>query len=456
MFDALRTPDPARLDVRRRAHPRVGLGLDVVRTLRVDAGSTPRAAGLWFEADEEFPRSFEVRARTWLADERGGLANLADAPRSGTSPSAAPRSAVQRSLAPQSVAPRAGDPSGGPDGAHLSSAGPVDLVRTYRAHLRGVHALGRLRLRLRGRLGLVVRTALVHGAQPIEVEPALLTLRRNLKLAASERWRDLGVRTLRRRGGMLEFESLRELVTGDDVRSVDWKASARRARPIVRQYQEERGQEIVIAIDCGRRMGSTTSHEIVAQRGVRVRAGTTKLDHALDAALQLCAIALQHGDRVGVLAFDDGVRAWIPARRNAAHQRRLRDALFALEPSERESDLERALRELALRHPRRALVLVLSDVADPLSLDRQRRALATASRRHRLVLAALDDPAPRVASAPESQAPAALRAVALAAEAERRAALRSLASARVRTLDAVPSELAGPLVATWLSERRAL
>lgn len=436
VVDWVSTPDPRRLDVRRRLAARAALGRDLVRTLRVDATATPRASGLVLEIDEEFPASFEVVARTRLV------------PDARATPLSKER--------PGTVAPASGDPSGGSDAVVLPASGPVDLARVYVPRLRGVHALGALRLRLRGRLGLVERAAVVASTHATAVEPALLGLRRNLLLAASERWRDLGSRTSAHRGGLQEFDALRDHVPGDEVRLVDWKAFARRGRPIVRQYREERGQELVVAIDCGRRMGATTS-EHVPRAGSRaeVARGMSKLDHALDAALQLAAVALEHGDRVGAIAFDADVVAWVPPARGRAHVARLRGALFGLQASARESDLERALRELALRHRRRALVLVLSDVADPLSVARQAAALRAGSGRHRVVFAGLDDPALRALAERRVDADPLLAASAAALQAERAAGLRKLASRTVRVLDAPPAEIAGPAIAAWLSARRS-
>jgi uncharacterized protein (DUF58 family) len=433
--DRLRTPDPRRLDVRRRIAARAALGRDLLRTLRVDLGDVHAAAGLVLEVDEEFPPTFEVVARTRLETQPSVGAVAHDRP--GT------------------VAPARGDPSGGPDAAILPSAGPIDLARVYVPRLRGVHALGGLRLRLRGPLGLVERSARIASTHTTAVEPALIGLRENLALAASERWRDLGSRTSARRGGLQEFDALRDHVPGDEVRLVDWKAFARRGRPIVRQFREERGQELIVAIDCGRRMAATTSEDVAGRRGrVAVARGMTKLDHALDAALQLAAVALEHGDRVGAIAFDADVIAWIPPARGRAQVSRLRRRLFGLQASTRESDLERALREVALRHRRRALVLVLSDVADPLSVDRQATALRAGSGRHRVIFAGLDDPALRVLSGhPERDALLAASAAALVAE--RRASLRRLASRTVRVLDAPPAEAAAPAIAAWLAARRS-
>ncbi len=413
-IDFARTPLPSTLDVRRRVPTSVGLSQDFERALLVVPGA---AAGLTLELREAFPPDFEVRARA-----QGAVAG--------------------------------GDPTGGPDRVQLPAPGraagrPLEVTRTYRASVRGAHALGDVRLRLRSPLGLVWRQARLPGGQRIAVEPALAGLRNTLRLAASERWRDLGVRSLRRRGGLTDFESLRDYVPGDDVRFVDWKAFAHRGRPMVRQYQVERGQELILLVDCGRRMAATAA-------AGRTR-GWTKLDHALDAALQLAAVALQEGDRVGVLAFDSEVRAWVPPRRGSRAFPRLMEAVFDLEPSSKEADLGRALQEVAARHRRRSMVVILSDVADPLSIDRQKSALARGGRRQRLVFAALDDPAVRAASTAE-QAPgpgaSSLRAGAMHVLEERRLALAQLSGAGARILNPLPADAAGPLLAAWLDAKR--
>jgi uncharacterized protein (DUF58 family) len=422
-IDFLRTPRPDRLDVQRRAPARAGLSQDLERVVRIGAQPRGAAAGLPVEVREAFPASFEVRRRTVSAS--GDGVRIEAMPETGLD-----------------------DPTGGPDSCRLPAEGFVDVVRAYRPHERGVHALGDLRLRVMSPWGLLQRQSRLRGETRIEVEPPLLGLKRTLRLAASERWRDLGVRTLRRRGGLMEFESLRDYVHGDDPRLVDWKAFAKRARPIVREFQEERGQELVLAFDCGRRMGATT-----AEGEAR---GWTKLDHALDAGMQIAAVALQRGDRVGCLAFDSRVRAWLPPARGKGNLERFRDAVFALEPSDKESDLDRALRELTLLNRRRALVLVLSDVADPLSVDRQRKALATGSRRHKILFAGLDDPSIRAAAEGRLEVDAATRAAAFTLVEERRDSLRRLHGAGVRVLDTLPAEAAAPLLAAWLEARRGI
>lgn len=403
-IDFARTPRPRKLHVQRTLPARAGLSTEFKRLIRVRAGRR-RVAGLALELDEEFGPELEV-----------------------------------------CTPPIAADPSGGPDAARFPESGALELVRIYRSRVRGVQRLGHVRLRLSSPWKFWWRQERLGAEQTIEIEPPLSGLRRTLQLAESERWRDPGVRVLRRRGGLSEFESLREHVQGDDLRLVDWKAFAKRGRPIVRQFQEERGQELILLFDAGRRMAATSAD-------AKLR-GWSKLDHALDAGLQIAAVALRQGDRVGALAFGSRVLRWIPPMRSAAQQERLRDTLFDLEASSEESDLERALRELGLRHRRRAYVIILSDVADPLSLARQQRALRAASLRHKVLFAALDDPSLRAASEGQGGVDALLRAAAVEQVEERETSLQALHSPGVRVLDALPAEAAAPLLAAWLSMRR--
>lgn len=417
LVDVSRTPRPATLDVRRSLDPRAGLEQEFTRVVHIRA---PRAKGLCVTLFEEFAEPFEVCARS--------LSSLA-------------------TRRPELVPPLAADPTGGPDRAVVPADGRLELARVYRSRRRGVHGLGDMRLRLRGPLGLIERQSHLFGDQAIAIEPALSGLKNTLRLAANERWQELGVRLQRRRGGMTEFESLRDYVHGDDVRLVDWKAFAKRGRPIVRRYQQEQGQDLLLLIDCGRRMGATSA--------AGDERGWSKLDHALDAALEIGAVALQQGERVGVLAFDSALRRFLPPARGRRQLARLREAVFDLEASARESDLARALFELELRHVRRALLLVLSDVADPLSIERQRAALATGSRRHRIVFAGLDDPSLRRAAEGRGELLVGQRGAAFAVLAERRFGLSQLARSGARVIESLPAETAGSLLAAWFDERRA-
>lgn len=424
-FDWFSMPSPERLDVRRSVPPRAGLDQDFVRRLRIEAGP---AGGQRLDVHEEFAPAVRVRARTvgvpGPRPDRGDRAWPA-----GLEPAAEH------------------DPSGGPDVVVLPRSGPLDVLRVYASERRGTQWIGDVRLRLLGRLGLVWRQSKLRGDAEVAIEPALLGLSQTLGLAASQRWSELGVRHLRRPGGLTEFESLRDYVVGDDVRQVDWKAFARRGRPMVRDYQEERGQEMFLVVDVGRRM---------ATAGLDGALRTwSKLDHALDLALQLGAVALQRGDRVGVVAFDSAVRAFVAPARGVRQLARLREAVFDLQPSSLESDLENALRDVSVRHRRRTMLIVLSDVPDALSARPSARALAVGGAHHRVLFVGLDDPVLRRIVDGDSGERAAVRVAALELAAERRRALRELSGSGVRVLDLPASEAAAPLLAAWLDVRRS-
>ncbi|MFT5288738.1 MAG: hypothetical protein ACI8QS_002903 [Planctomycetota bacterium] len=428
LWDRLLTPNPAEASVERDLPVHVGLSQPLTRVLRVQL---PRNRELALAVHEEYPASFRVEH----ADSDADVGSQ-------------------------------------PDRAVTDADGSALLTRTYTPERRGLHSLGSLRLVLSGPLGLVERSALLAGPQNIRVEPALVDLSRILALAASDRWQDLGVRRLRQRGGETEFESLREYVPGDEVRRVDWKAFARRGVPMVREHEVERGQELFLLIDRGRRMralagraaGTKTTAGADASPDASTYASTysggtawSKMDWALEAALQLAAVAIAKGDRVGIATFEQRIDRWVSPARGRGQMRRLASAVFECQATDRESNLERALSELGARHRRRATVLILSDVADPLTIPRQRRALGAASKRHKIVFAALDDPDLRRAALGQGEngveISAALQAASLELLEDRRRGLKGLGGRGVRVLDAIPAELAGPLLSAWLDAR---
>lgn len=323
----------------------------------------------------------------------------------------------------------------------------VELERTWRAHRRGRLALGRLALLPTGPWGLARKRLVLGADEVVQVEPALLGLSRTLALVASERWQDLGLNRMRnRRGGQTEFESLRDYVMGDEPRAIDWKAFARRGKPTVRQYEPERGQEVVLLFDCGRRMVAPVHEPGIPE--------WSKLDHALDAGLQFAAAVLSQGDRVGLLAFGRRLRAWVAPARSGGQFARLKHAIFDLQPTPDECDLSAALAELSARHRRKALVIVISDVADPAHVAAQASALSRGGR-HRIVFAAMNDPDLTRAAADTTPAATGLRAAALAELATRQASFDVLRGYRIPVVDLDSSRAAAPMLAAWFQERRA-
>ncbi len=189
------------------------------------------------------------------------------------------------------------------------------------------------------------------ATQKVKVYPDLTALTKEaLELArASDAPAE---RAQRIRGEGREFESLREYRNGDDYRTIDWKASARRARTMVRVYQPERNQPVLLLLDCGRHMAGKVD-------------GRRKLDHAVDAALRMAKVGLDAGDLVGVLAFASDVRTYLPPRKGREHLRLLTEALYRAEAALEESDYGRAYDFAFARSSRRSMVVLFTDLVDP-------------------------------------------------------------------------------------------
>ncbi len=173
-----------------------------------------------------------------------------------------------------------------------------------------------------------------------------------------------------------EFESIREYSPDDDIRQVNWRASARLGRPMSNQYRVEQDHDVVCVLDAGRLMGAP-----IAQG--------TLLDATLDAATAVALAADELGDRCGAIAFDGSVRRDVQPHRLGG--RRVVAALFDLQPTLEDSDFERAF--MRVGGSRRALVLVLTDLIDERAARSLVRAAPMLTRRHAVVVAGVSDPA---------------------------------------------------------------
>lgn len=244
---------------------------------------------------------------------------------------------------------------------------------------RGDARFGDVHLRLRGPLGLCARQVRIPAAMDVKVYPDLTALTREA-LALAHASDAPSARTQRRRASEgREFESLREYRPGDDYRHIDWKASARHANTLVRTWQPEQHQPVLLLLDCGRHMAGRIQER-------------RKLDHAVDAALRLARVGLEAGDVVGVLAFASGVRAYLPPRKGREHLRLITESLYRTEAALEESDYGRAFDFAFARQTRRALVVLFTDLVDPdASASLLTRTLALRPRHLPVVASLLDE-----------------------------------------------------------------
>jgi uncharacterized protein (DUF58 family) len=303
---------------------------------------------------------------------------------------------------------------------------------------RGDHVLGRIFVRYPTPLGLFHRQCALGEPHPVRVYPDLASLRTYDLLARQDREHGL-FRTLRRQGGESEFERLREYSPDDEYRSIDWRATARSRKLIVRQYQIESNQSLMFVLDAGRLM-TAMSH------------GTSLFDHALNASLLLAHVAVSKGDRVGLLGFDDDVRAFVSPGAGPAAQRRLIKASYALYPRLVESDYDQAFRTLGTRVRKRTLAVLFTQVVDDAAasvvLGRARRLLPT----HLPLVVLFRDTEIEGLATQAVAGSADLYAKAAAAEELRRrdAFARALGRAGVHVLDVRPAALTPALVNRYL------
>lgn len=255
-----------------------------------------------------------------------------------------------------------------PGRAKLAPRGGATVRYRVRPTRRGSFALGDHHVRYPSPLGLWLRQVRLPGRSPVRVYPDVQAVRTYELLARQDREFAL-VRATRLKGGESEFARLRDYNRDDEFRSIDWKATARRQKLIAREYQLERNQSIVFLLDCGRLMSAET-------------AGLSHLDHALNATLMMSHVAARSGDHVGLLAFDDQVRAFVPPGGGPKAGQHIVQASYDLHPALVESDYKRAFDQLALRVRKRALVVLFTQVIDDVSAQTVTRLMRSLLPRH--------------------------------------------------------------------------
>ncbi|HET8655438.1 MAG TPA: DUF58 domain-containing protein [Longimicrobiaceae bacterium] len=321
--------------------------------------------------------------------------------------------------------------------AAVGAGREATLEYAVRAAARGTATVGDAYLRLAGPLGLARVQRRVALADRVQVQPGVLEVRRFRLLGLRDRRREAGLRNLRMRGESGSFESLREYVPGDDPRTIDWKATARRSAVMVRRYEAERNQSVLLAIDAGRLM--------TERLGERER-----IDYALSAALLLADVAAHQGDRVGVMVFSDRVEQYLPPSRLPLAC--LSELLAGVEPRLVESNYPLAFGYLARQLRRRSLLVLFTDVIDAGVSSALLAHLARTAHRHLPLAVALRNPAIEAAAgAPVHEEPDAFRRA--AAEEllhARAAALAAMQRAGVLVADARPQDAAPALVNRYL------
>lgn len=319
----------------------------------------------------------------------------------------------------------------------------VPVLPVRRGRERGGDASGGFVVDSLGPLGLGRHRMRVPLPWEVVVYPPLVSVRLRASVAEALRRREAGMKAVRRLGEGRLFESLREWVPGDDLRSIDWKATARRAKVITRQYEAERRQQVLLVLDTGRLMTADVG-------------GVARLDFAVQAALELAYAAAQHDDNVGIMTFADGVQHFVAPERGRAGVRGVMDVLAEVQPKLVEPDYPGAFRYLAARNRKRALTVLFTDVIDRFASDALVANVATLRPRHLPLAVTLRNPELDAAGA---QRPATSRDAYRKAAAEellhaREEALGHMRRAGVLVIDVTPERAAQAVVAKYLDLKR--
>lgn len=308
---------------------------------------------------------------------------------------------------------------------------------------RGIGTGGLLDVRVLGPWGLAWRQGRIRLPWQVTVYPSLAAASLRALPLQTLRRREAGLRSVRRPGEGRLFEGLREWVPGDDTRIIDWKATARRGKPMARQYEDERRQRVLLVIDAGRLLTAELD-------------GIPRLESVIDAALHLAHAAVEHDDDVGLLVFADTVQRYVPPGRGRRALRAVLEGLAAAEGRLVESDYPAAFRYLAARSRKRALTVLFTDVVDRTASEALVAHSATLRPRHLPLAVTLRDPSLEALATvrPDTTSAAYERAAAEELLNAREAALADMRRRGVVVLDVLPTGASAAVVERYHQLKR--
>lgn len=197
----------------------------------------------------------------------------------------------------------------------LSPEGKRTVFYTITPTERGLYKFGNINVYVSSVLGLVERRYIVNSSQEIGVYPSVLQMRKHEFQVFTKSSQNQGVKKMRRLGNTNEFEQIKDYVKGDNYRHINWKATSRRNKLMVNQYQDEKSQQVYCVIDKSRSMKMPFE-------------GLTLLDHAINSTLVMSNIALKKGDKAGLITFSDRIGSQVKASRNATHLKKVMEVLY--------------------------------------------------------------------------------------------------------------------------------
>lgn len=308
---------------------------------------------------------------------------------------------------------------------------------------RGSVIFERLWLRWTGPFGLASRRHVQDEGRSVPVVPNINAVRGAALVLARQRDASIGQRSVRFVGEGSEFDAMREYVPGLDHRAINWRATARHRKLVCQDFRAERNHQVIVAFDTGHLMAEPLG-------------AIPKLDHAIHAGLLLAHTCLRTGDKVGMFAFDQGVRRFVAPEGGIRGFRRLQRATAELEYTSAETNFTLGLAELAARLRRRSLVVLLTDFVDTVTAELMVENAARLARRHLVMFVTLRDP---YLEASVSARPASLSTLYRSVVAgdfvrERELVILKLRQLGIFTIDTPPDAISTRLINRYLEIKR--
>ena len=262
--------------------------------------------------------------------------------------------------------------------AMVNANSKTDVPYHVRPTMRGVYAFGHVLVYAATSLGLIERRHRCAEPCDMKVYPSYLMLRRLELMAATDNLVEIGVKKVRQVGNNTEFEQIRDYVQGDDYRTINWNASARRTHLMVNVYQDERAQQVFSVIDKGRLMQQ--SH-----------GGMTLLDHAINASLVLSYVVINRQDKAGIITFADRFGSFVPAERQSSQMQHILECLYSQQTTFGDSDYSILTPNINRLVGRRSFMMLYTNFTDFGCLSRQLPYLKLLNQRHRLLVVFFED-----------------------------------------------------------------
>ncbi len=257
--------------------------------------------------------------------------------------------------------------------SHLKSGEAKNYAYELRPTERGVYSFGNLNIFASSPIGFIARKFVFDSAYEVPVYPSFLQLRKYDLMAFTNRLFQYGLKKIRRVGNTMEFEQIKEYVQGDDIRNINWKATAKKNQLMVNQFQDEKSQPIYSVIDKGRVMKMPFEK-------------LSLLDYAINATLVISNIAIKKHDKAGMFAFSDKIENRVVAERRSSQMNLILETLYNLQTNFVESDFSRLYVDVKRNINQRSLLLLYTNFETLDALHRQLGYLQALAKQHLLVV----------------------------------------------------------------------